>query len=438
MELRDFREKAFACALERGCEAAESYYAGGESFSVNVCGGEFDRYEVSIRSGLSLRVKLGGKDGYAYTECLDDPEALVARAMDNARTVEIADEHPMQGRCEYQTAEKPASPFAALSESEKIDLALRLERETLAQDARIKRLTFCLVENSESTVAIHNTLGLSAERTGAASMCGAITYAACEDEVRTGTGLRIGAEAADIPGIAAEAAENAVSQFGATPVASGTYRVLLQNVAACDLLSVFTDVFSAEEAQRGRSLLAGREGERIGAACVTLTDDPYHPTRQRVFDDEGTPAYKKNLIERGELKTLLHNLKTAKKAGCASTGNAVRASAASPVRVGPALLYFEPGDASFDALLAQLGTGLVVTSLEGLNAGADCVSGDFSLKAAGYLVENGMRVHPVAQITVAGNFLALLQSVERVGADLRVFEAGSPSLLVSGLTVAGK
>lgn len=88
MKLEEYRSRAFAYALEQGCDAAETYYVSGDSLSMNAQDGEIDRYEVSRQAGLSLRVQYEGSDGYAYTEALDDPEQLVRRAMDNAKIIE--------------------------------------------------------------------------------------------------------------------------------------------------------------------------------------------------------------------------------------------------------------------------------------------------------------------------------------------------------------
>ena len=90
--------------------------------------------------------------------------------------------------------------------------------------------------------------------------------------------------------------------------------------------------------------------------------------------------------------------------------------------------------------MRKLGDGLVIASLEGLHAGVDTISGDFSLKASGFLVRQGKIERPVSQITVAGNFLKLLSDTEAVGSDLkfRGSPVASPSLLLRGLTVAGE
>lgn len=440
MTLQEFREKAFAFALAQGCDAAETYYAAGRSFTVNAQGGEIDRYKVSRKAGLSLRVQVDGRDGYAYTEAIEAPEQLVLRAMDNARCIETLDEHPMQGRCVYEAVEQTPHALSGATEERKIALALALERKTLAADPRIRRVVYCQVGTAEGHVEIHNTRGLAAVRDENDGYCYVVPLIAEGDEVKTGFALRLGREAAQITACAREAAKNAAEQLGASPVASGEYRVLLRAEAASDLLESFVPMFSADEAQKGCSLLANREGETIAAPAVDIVDDPFHPIAPRAFDGEGTPCVRKTLVERGVLKTLLHNLKTAQKAGVQSTGNAQRASAAAPLGVGPTVLYVSPGRTGYANLVRKLGDGLVIASLEGLHAGVDTISGDFSLKASGFLVRQGKIERPVSQITVAGNFLKLLSDTEAVGSDLkfRGSPVASPSLLLRGLMVAGE
>lgn len=443
MTMREFSDKAFACAKALGCEAAETYFAEQEEFSVNAAEGAIESYDVSKKGGLSLRVTVNGRDGYAYTESLDDPEELVRRAADNAGVISSLDPHPMQGKCEYRAIAQQETPMQRMPESARIQLAIDLEAATKGADERVKRVVYSNVGCGGAHVVIRNTKGLDAERSATEAFAYVMPLMQQGDEVKTSMAFRYGKDATDVAACAKEAVEEAAVKFGAKPIASGEYRVILRNTAMADLLQAFSGIFSAEEAQSGRSLLAGKEGDIVAAPCITLVDDPLHEMANLPFDDEGTPTYRKNIIECGALKTLLHNLKTAKKAGVATTGNALRASAASPVDVGPSACYFEAGEASFAALLDALGTGLVVTDLDGLHAGVDPISGDFSLKTTGYLVENGRKAQPVTEITVAGNFLKLLSAVEAVGSDLRFglpggASFGSPSLLVSRLTVAGK
>ena len=442
MTNKEFSARAFAYALEKGCSDCETFYAGGESFEVNANGGEIDRYSVSREAGVSVRVSLNNKQGYAYTERMDDPERLVERAMDNARFIESTDDHPLQKKCEYREIRRNPSALSALSEQERIALARRMEQAALAADPRVQRVVYCTVVVEKGGVQIENTRGLSVEREYDISICYVFPSVQEGDEIQTSLAFRMGADAADAEGCAREAVEDALGKLGGAPVESGCYRVLLRPFAMGDLLSAFAPMFSADEAQKGTSLLANKEGQSIASELVTLLDDPFDPIAPRAFDGEGTPCVTKTIIDKGSLKTLLHNLKTAKKASVESTGNASRRSAASSVGIAPTVFRVEPGTLGFDALLRELGTGLVISELEGLHAGVDAVSGDFSLKAAGFLVENGAIVRPVSNITIAGNFVSLMKDVVAVGSDLRFGMPqggyfGSPSILVSGLAVAG-
>jgi PmbA protein len=229
--------------------------------------------------------------------------------------------------------------------------------------------------------------------------------------------------------------------FGAAPVPSGAYPVLLRHDVAASLLATFADAFSAESVQRGLSLLTGRLGEAIASPLVTLVDDPFlaDGSASAPFDAEGVATVRKEVISSGVLTTYLHNLKTARKDGVRSTGNAARASHKAPVGVAPSNFVLSPGPLQFGELVAAVENGLLVTAVQGLHSGANPVSGDFSLGATGYRIVNGSITAPVDQITLAGNFFRLLAEVEAVGDDLDFTGSfGAPTLRVRALSVAGK
>ncbi len=202
-------------------------------------------------------------------------------------------------------------------------------------------------------------------------------------------------------------------------------------------------MFFAERVQKGLSLLTGKLDQPIASRSITILDDPFEADNPRAFDAEGVPSVRTTVVENGVLKSYLYNLKSAKKDGVASTSNAGRAGAAGPVNTSPSNFYIVKGEKSFDALRTMLNNGLIITELSGLHAGLNPISGDFSLIAKGLLVENGEVVRSVDQITVAGNFLTMMQGIEEVGADLRFGppgfgRIGSPSLLIGKLIVSGK
>lgn len=443
MTMEKFVEEALQIALANGCDAAEAYFVDGDKFEVSVLDGKLDTYSVSLSSALNLRVKYGGKDGYACTERIVDPASLVKRAIDNAKSIENEDESPMQGPSAYREITQEKSPIIDMSDAERIELAYSLERRVKAEDARVARVISCNVGAFSGNTHIRNTLGLCADKFETEAVIYVEPVVEEKGESRDGFAFRSGPEAADVEGCAREAVKEAVDMLGAAPVPQGEYRVLLRYDAAAALLAAFFPMFSADAAQKGLSLLANKEGERIASERVTLLDDPFHAFSPRAFDAEGVPSLTKTVIENGVLMTLLHNLKTAKKAEVASTGNAGRGGVFSPVSVMPTNFHIQNGTTDFDGLMKHLDNGLFITDLAGMHAGVNTVSGEFSLLAKGRLVASGAIVRPVEQITVSGSFLQLMNSIIDIGNDLRFSiprdgNIGSPSLLVSSLTIAGK
>ena len=152
----------------------------------------------------------------------------------------------------------------------------------------------------------------------------------------------------------------------------------------------------------------------------------------------------KSLIEKGELKTLLYNLKTAAIAGKTTTGNASKGSYNSSIGIRPFTMYLAPGEMTEEELLEKAGNGIYINALAGLHAGADPVTGDFSLQSAGYLIEDGKKTAHIKAFTVAGNFFDLLKDITAVANNVTLPMAtgstafGAPSVLVSALSIAGK
>ncbi len=443
MTFEQFKDACFALALEKGCENAEVYATSSDGFSVNVLNAEIIKYAVERNKGLNLRVLYAGKTGYAYTEVFEDPETLVAHAIDNAKAIENTDANPMQGACEYPEIYKKPNPVVDLSEEEKIELALNMERDTLAYDARVNRMGYCSVDTGVAETHISNTLGRNANSTERYSYVVLAPIMRDGEEEHESYSFKFGPEAADYGSVIKESVENALMQFNASAVDSGEYRILLRNDAAGDLLSAFSSMFFAERVQKGLSLLTGKLGEPIASPAITILDDPFEADNPRAFDAEGVPSVLTTVVENGVLKSYLYNLKSALKDGVASTSNAGRMGAAGAVTTAPSNFYIAKGEKSFDELKAALGNGLIITELSGLHAGLNPISGDFSLIAKGQLVENGEIVRSVDQITVAGNFLALMQGIEAVGSDLRFGPPGGgrigcPSLLINKLVVSGK
>ena len=443
---QDYIKELLAQAMAAGIEAAEAYLSEKENFSAMRNNGALEDYQSNHTRGLGFRGLVNGRMGYASTEALDEESIgqLIRGVIESATLCESDDEQPLyQGGGQvlelelYQPELDKVAPEAKLAKIEAMENACK------AADSRYLN-GYNMVETTKHTVRIANSFGM--DQTYTENFCDLYCGANVKegDNVSTGGFVQISRDfdALDPDRLARDSVDQAVKGLNAEPVASGKYHVVFWNEALVSLLGVFSTVFSAETEQMGLSLLSGKLGETIAAPCVTLVDDPLRPDclGSRPFDDEGVPSHQHMLVENGVFRTFLHNLKTARKAGVESTGNGSKADYSSPVRVAPSNLYFEPGALSFEELLSQVGDGIVITEVSGLHAGANPVSGDFSLLSKGYTLKDGKRDQPLERITVAGNFYELLKNIRAFASDLRFPNGalGSASADAGEMTVSGK
>ncbi len=448
MDMNMFIDQVLAAAKAACIDTAEVYCTAGDSFRASAMDGEISSYQVSTNAGLSLRGAWQGKMGYCATQAFDEAAIaqLIEGVKESAELVETDEQDEIfAGDAEYPTLPKTESDIQAVPAEAKLALCLEMEKLTKNKDERIVKVQQAMVMTGSSSVRIRNSYGLNLTDEG--SYCAAGVFAIGKAGEKTASGGFVSAkhQFADLCAetIADKAVADTVGQFGASPVPSGEYRVIFSNEAMQSLLQTFSGIISAENAQNNLSLFKGKEGTPVASPAVTLMDDPLLPGGfgSQTFDAEGSASKTKAVIDQGVLTTLLHSRKTARKQGVATTGNASRASYAAPVRVAPTNLFFKPGEKDLAGLMADVGSGLVITDLAGLHSGANPTSGDFSLLSKGYTIEDGKRGHAVEQITVAGNFYEVLKSIVAVGSDLEFpggSSIGSPSVDAGTLNVSGK
>jgi PmbA protein len=139
----------------------------------------------------------------------------------------------------------------------------------------------------------------------------------------------------------------------------------------------------------------------------------------------------------------LHNKKTGGKEGVQSTGNAYKASYKSPVSIAPTNFFISPGSVSLDEAMDEMVEGIYITDVQGLHAGLNAISGDFSLSATGFVIYEGKKTNAVHQITIAGNFFEMLMDIKIICSDLKFImpgsgHIGSPSILIGKLDISGE
>ncbi|MBW3613892.1 MAG: TldD/PmbA family protein [Actinobacteria bacterium] len=442
-ELLDLARRAVGWAAPG--EEVEVYATRGESLSVDAYQGEVESLSADTTAGAGVRVVVGHRQGFAWTGALDEAalaEAL-AEARENAAFGEPAEWNglALPDGVPAPEVDIDRPQLAALPRAAKIDLALDLERAVLAADGRITGVRTASYSEDRTERAVASTTGI--EAWGRSGSCGLYVSAMADDGsgTRTGAGSASGREPAELDPdeVAAEAADKAVRLLGATKPASRRLTVVLEPEVTAAFVGILGRLVSGMAVLKGKSLFAGRLGQRVAAEVFSLTDDPTDPEGfgAMAHDAEGLASRRNVLIDAGKLCGFVYDGATARRAGTVSTASAMRSYQSVPAP-GCRSLAVAAGVSPAEELVAGIDDGFVVQSVKGLHSGVNSISGDFSVGAEGLRIRGGDMAEPVAGVTVASSLPRMLLDLSAVGSDLRRFgHTTVPTLVVSEMAMAG-
>jgi PmbA protein len=443
-ELLDLASKV---AAEAGAgEQVEAFVGSSTSTSVRVHGGEIESLTQASSTGIGVRVVVDGRQGFAYAGSLDPAviAEVLADARDNAR---YAEPEEWVGLAEPDGVVPPEidlwrDALAGMPTDRKVALALELERAVKARDPRITGVRVASWGDGSGVGAVATSTGIAVA--GRSTFCHLSVQALATDgdETKTGYGVSVGREPADVDldEAAGDAVERATRLLGAVQPASGTVTLVLEPQMAAMLLGVVAGTLNGESVLKGRSPFADRVGEAIASPLVTLVDDPTDPESlgADAHDGEGLATRRIPLIEGGVLRGFLHNTMTGRRAGVPSTASAVRGFRSTP-GVGAQALAITPGQGTLDELVAGVDHGVLVQSMSGLHSGVNPVSGDFSVGVEGLMLRGGARAEPIREATVASTLQRLLLDVAAVGGEREWTPGGTgaAAFVIPGVTLSG-
>jgi PmbA protein len=428
-------------------EEAEAYALESARTDVKARGGEVEALTSASSRGVGVRVIAGGRRGYAWAAdpSPDEAAALLAAARGAASHATPDDAHALPEAA--RTVELPGlfrEGLRAVEPERKVALALDLERATVSATPDVRRVEEVTYGDAVSRVALASTNGMAQEYRRTDCWCVALAIAERDGDTQTGFSFAVAREPDELDheDVGREAAQRGARLLGAVKPGTERLPVVLDPWAAAAFLGVLASGLSAEEVQKGRSLLAGKVGEAVASEALSIVDDGRlaEGPASAPFDDEGVPTSRTPLIDAGVLRGFLHNTVTARRGGTTSTGNAARPSYRGVPGVSTSNLMVTPGAEAAEALLGAAGRGVYVQEVKGVHSGANPVSGEFSVGAAGLRVEGGALGEPLREMTIASTLPEVLRSVQAVGSDVR-FAAGAigtPTILVEEMTVAGR
>lgn len=442
--LRNTGEKALELARKRGVEA-EAFLLQGRELSIEVIDGQVETFKEAEEAGLGLRVINQGRLGFVFTSDLSDQavKQVVDDAISISRYTE-ADPHNClpRGKYDYPILEVYDPSIPAVSLEDKIELAREVERVARSSDSRISIVERAGYEDSEFTSVVMNTNGVYASDRG--NFCGIYIFLVAEEDGDAQNGfsvmMRKNYKDMDAGFTGREAADNAVRALHARSISSAHLPCIMEPYVVTRFLSLLAQMVDAGMVQKGKSLFAGKLEQAVAAPVVTLVDDATWSGGIGTFpfDGEGVPSRKNIIIKDGILTGYLYDCYSASKAGVEPSGNGQRGSFRSLPSVGTSNFILSGGRSGPQELYADIEKGLYITEVMGMHT-ANPISGDFSVGAAGIMIENGKLTYPVRGATIAGNLGDFFLDIEALGNDLRFFGGkAAPSVRLKSLSIAGE
>jgi PmbA protein len=447
-DLKRTAERVVERARRRGAKQADAWAELSRESSVRVRDGEVEDLQQATSRGLGLRVISAGRLGFAYTSDLGDEslDELVDRALQLAKSSapdpanrlptakSLAHRHGDQGLLDPEVI--------GLTTEWKIEAAKTMERAGRAVDRHVKTFESVGASDVVAEVAIASSEGLSdSYRSSYVALYCAPVAQSDDGQLQTGYWVdyrRFLKELQAPEVVGRKAAERAVRMLGAKKAKTCRVPVVMEPLQAASFFGGLVSALDGKRIHQKASFLLDKLGERVAPKSLSLVDDGLYPRGlgSRPFDGEGLPTRRTPLFEDGVLKSYLYDTYTAHKAKAHSTATAGRGYQSLP-HIGTTTLVVESKQTKPPAeILRGIKSGLYVTSM--LGHGADTVTGDYSQGAAGLWIENGELGGPVQEMTVAGNLMSMLDSIDAVGDDLDMRGTiGAPTIRFAELTVAG-
>ncbi|MBW3606189.1 MAG: TldD/PmbA family protein [Actinobacteria bacterium] len=430
-------------------EGIEAYGLDETETTVKAHDGDVESLSSARRRGIGVRVVRDQRVGYCFTVDLSE-EALDAALAEARANATVGSPDPGNVLAEPRRVAELDGPLydpavEEVAPQDKVDTAIALDRATRGGGPDITGTDAARYGDSVRTAAICSSTGVRASYRRSDAYLLVEALAGRNGSTTSAYGLSLGRSLAelDIDAAAAEAVERATRLLGGRTPSSARVPIVFDPFVTASVLGIVAGGLTAEAVQRGRSLFAGKVGEQLAPAFVRLIDDGRLTGGPAAapWDGEGTPTQRTVLLDYGVLQGYLHHVASAARDDAVSTGNASRGSYATPPGLSPTNFYVEPGDTPPADLIAGVDTGFYCQQVMGLHSGANPISGDFSVGAAGVMIRDGEFAEAVREATIAGSIPQMLAGIAVVGSDLRFLPSGGAmggtTLLVDGMTLAG-
>lgn len=445
-QMQDLAQRLLDAAKAAGAESADAIALQGTSVSIDVRAGKLEQAERSEATDIGLRVFVGKRQANVSASDISQGtiDMMAERAVAMAKEapedpyVGLADPSQLATEWDVEALElydpTPEPDPKALQED-----AAEAEAAAMAVDG-ISQVQSASAGYGETKIFLAASNGFAGgyQRTDRGTSCVAIAGTGAEMERDyDGDGRIFQADLRSPTEIGQTAAERALARQDAKQPPTGAFPVLFDERISGSLIGHLLGAANGAAIARGSSWLLNALGEQVLPNGISLIENPHRPrvSGSRPFDAEGLATHKRAIVDEGTLTGWTLDLANARKLGMESTGNAAR-GVGGPPSPSSWNVSLTQGQKSREDLIAQMGTGLIVTSMIGSTINPN--TGDYSRGAAGLWVENGEITHAVNECTIAGNLRDMLRSIIPANDARTHLSRVVPSLLIEGMTLAGQ
>ena len=428
-------ENALSLAKKLGADGAEVAMSRQQGLSVNTRLGEVENVEFTNDGALGITVYAQGRKGSASTADLSE-DALnqaVQAAVNIAKYTSVDDCSGLADKSRLAMTPKDLDLHhpKSLTTDQAIDIAKRCEDAALESDERITNSDGATLACFEGFKVYGNSHGQLVGYPSSRHSISCVSIASDGDDMQRDYAYTVNRDfdLLDEPeAIGRKSASEVISRLHAQKLSTQKVPVMFRADIANTVFGHFIAAISGGNLYRKSSFLLDALGQPIFPDHLTISERPHieKALASSSFDSEGVATVDREIISKGQLETYLLTSYSARKLGMTTTGHAGG--------IHNWLVSTNGGD--FEAMLKQLGTGLLVTELMG--QGVNVVTGDYSRGAAGFWVENGKIAYPVSEITIAGKLQDMFKNLVSVGTDTDMRGSiRTGSIIIEEMQVAG-
>ncbi len=444
MKLTDAADYLYDKAIQKNISVFDIVGGISESTGLEIFDSKVQNTEISYGSGIGIRIFQEGRPGISFTEKLSS-QSLNQTLEDALSNAEITDSMVLDLPEKFPVQEMDLGIYDPevnkVSFEQMIHLGMELEKLAKSKDVRVENVPYLGVSKSESFSVFRNSKGVSFDRMSNSTSAYVGVTAAQGDQKKMGFYSNSYKSFSEFNPefMAGEAVLRATELLGASSIQGGTYPVVFSNRVSPSIIGMFLSPYYAEVVQKGQSRLAGKVGDQISSEIFTILLDPHVAGMpgSRLYDGEGVPTEKLELVSQGKLNTYLYNLESASKDKVKPTGHGSR-SYAGKAGTGVSNLFVKKGDSPLTRLLRAYPECIYITRLEG-GSGCSAISGDISIGVQGFLYQNGIRIRPLDKITLSGNYFDVLHKIEDISNEYSDSYSSMkvPDILISSMNISG-